>query len=317
MSKQTTYPTPPLWTLDQIEEDVELSIRLFRQERLEEPAESYLEAFDEIQETIETILESTTDLSQLHENALQILSDSNMLTGFRYLAGPPISRDDLLTIVDTNSLAPSTLKRNPELLNLVVSTIQIGLDRRRFPWVAEGREPTEKEKYAAIIASTALIATQRVATKRRTAGKTSQEELVRQSLVDIGFTEVKVVGNSIQTIIDAPQSGTFCREVLLGNQKADLVVGLWGNRIVPIECKVSNSSVNSIKRLNREAVGKGKDWLTEFGRRNVFPVAVLGGVFKSSNVFLAQESGLTIIWAHRLRDLINWIEIIRELYSER
>jgi len=316
MSRQLTLPSPPVWSNDQIERDVAQARALFRQERLEEPVEAYVEAFDAIRGSVEKLLADTGDLAQWDEKALQILSDPAMLIGVRYLAGPPISQDDLRTLVDAVSLSPSYLRQTPELVDLIVNTILTGLDRRRFPWVAEGRAPTESERHAAIIASAALIAAQRVATKRRSEGKSAQEELVREQLVALGFQEIVVPKMTIQTIANAPRPGEFCREVLLGNKKADLVIGLWGNLTVAIECKVSNSSVNSFKRLNHEAVGKAKEWVAEFGRRNVFPVAVLGGVFNPRNVHLAQDAGLTIIWGHRLVDLIAWIIAIRAA-SER
>ena len=88
-------------------------------------------------------------------------------------------------------------------------------------------------------------------------------------------------------------------------------MGLWDRRIMPIECKVSNSSTNSVKRLNNDAAVKATIWNHDFGTLNVVPVAVLGGVFNLNNLLQAQERGLTIFWAHRLIDLTNWIESTR------
>jgi hypothetical protein len=63
---------------------------------------------------------------------------------------------------------------------------------------------------------------------------------------------------------------------------------LWDRRIMAIECKVSNSSTNSVKRLNRGAAGKAEKWLHEFGALGVVPVAVLSGVYKLHNLVGAQ-----------------------------
>jgi hypothetical protein len=41
----------------------------------------------------------------------------------------------------------------------VIETVLIGLDRRRFPWVVEGRGPEASEREAAALASAALMAT--------------------------------------------------------------------------------------------------------------------------------------------------------------
>jgi hypothetical protein len=74
---------------------------------------------------------------------------------------------------------------------------------------------------------------------------------------------------------------------------------------------VSNSSTNSVKRLNNDAVVKAKTWIEEFGTSNVVPAAVLSGVFKVHNLHTAQAGGLTIFWAHRLAALTDFIESTR------
>ena len=39
-------------------------------------------------------------------------------------------------------------------------------------------------------------------------------------------------------------------ETLIGEHNADLVVGLHDERILALECKASNSEINSRKRIN-------------------------------------------------------------------
>ena len=97
----------------------------------------------------------------------------------------------------------------------------------------------------------------------------------------------------------------------MGSRKADLVVSLWDGRIMPIECKVSNSALNSVKRLNNDAAVKASVWLADFGTTNIVPVAVLSGVYALRSLEEAQERGLTLYWAHRLSDLVQWIESTR------
>jgi hypothetical protein len=303
--------TRTLWTAEELEADLIRSRNIFRRERLEEPLEEYLEAFEEVQTAMENLLEATVDLTMLDDEALEIVSDPDLLEGFRYLAGPPISLDDLKTLVDADSLAPANLRRDPGLVERLVQTIRAGLDRRRFPWISENRDATANEREAAILASAALIASQRVATSRRTLGKKSQEDQVRQALSDYGLREVIVPKREIFTLAQAPKPGEFCCEVTFGTRKADLVVGLWDTRIMPIECKVSNSSTNSVKRLNNDAAVKAEIWLKDFGTVNVVPVAVLSGVYKRHNLEEAQARGLTLYWAHRLGDLISWIDANR------
>lgn len=76
---------------------------------------------------------------------------------------------------------------------------------------------------------------------------------------------------------------------------------------MPIECKVSNSALNSVKRLNNDAAAKAAQWLDALGRNQVVPSAVLSGVFNKHNLQDAQNAGLTIFWAHNLKPLGRFI----------
>ena len=80
---------------------------------------------------------------------------------------------------------------------------------------------------------------------------------------------------------------------------------------MPIECKVSNSSTNSVKRLNNDAAQKAEVWRGDFGKFQITPAAVLSGVFKLHNLEDAQRRGLALFWGHQLDELTNWIESTR------
>lgn len=296
---------PPIWSDEQLESARVLAIAAFSKERLEEPLEDYLEAFDEYQGYVEEVLEATVDLTELDDTALDVLGDPKLLEVFRYLAGPPISEDDLKVLADARSLVRSTLEATPELVQRIASVVRQVLDRRRFAWVVERREPTEAERNAAVLASAALMAASRTQTRRRTLGKDQQEEMVKEALRNLGFSEV--ASRTIRTISHAPAPGEFCGESLLGTRKGDIIVRLWDDRVMPIECKVSNSATNSVKRLNNDAAVKATSWKTDFGLRQVVPSAVLSGVYKLHNLRDAQDRGLAIFWAHDLSPLTDWI----------
>jgi hypothetical protein len=296
---------PPKHDNDSLERERLASIELFRKERLEEPVEAYHELFDKFQGVVEDLLEQTVDLAALSESALGVLSNAELRDAFRYLAGPPISIDDLVVVAETTSLNPSILKDDPAALARIVQVVRDGLDRRRFSWVNEKREPKEAEKNAAIIASAALMATQRLQTDRRTSGKKQQEQHVEDTFVTAGLTKVET--RTINTLKDAPKPGEFCRESMLGKRKADFVLGLWDDRILAVECKVSNSATNSVKRLNNDAAAKAEAWRKDFGEVPVVAAAILAGVYKLHNLVDAQKRGLTLFWAHDLRGLMTWI----------
>ncbi|MGC1485073.1 MAG: XamI family restriction endonuclease [Candidatus Acidiferrum sp.] len=299
--------TPP-WNEERLQSERNRAQDIFRKERSQEPLEDYLEVFDQYQGAVEELLETTDDLSTLDESGLAVLTNPALLEAFRYLAGPPISRDDLKILSDA-VLSPGRLKNNTEMVKRLVEVVRAGLDRRRFPWIAEHREPTESERSAAVLASAALIATSRVGTSRRNVGKDRQEALVKQALIVAGMSLVP--NRVVKTITQAPRPGEFCTESLLGKRKADLIVGLYDQRIMAIECKVSNSATNSVKRLNNDAAAKAEVWLHEFGRANIVPTAVLSGVYKTHNLMTAQERGLTLFWAHDIATMIDWIQATR------
>ena len=296
---------PPIWSNDELEKDRLKAIETFSKERLEEPLEDYLEAFDEYQGYVEEVLETTIDLSELENTALDFLGDARLLEAFRYLAGPPISEDDLKVLAQARSLTKKKLETEPGLVQRLIDVVRQILDRRRFAWIFENREPTEAERNAAVLASAALIAASRTQTKRRTTGKNRQEDTVKEALRNLKLTEV--ASRTIRNISEAPAAGEFCGESLLGNRKGDIIVRLWDQRVMPIECKVSNSSTNSVKRLNNDAAVKAASWKTDFGLRQVVPSAVLSGVYKLHNLNDAQNRGLVIFWAHDLEPLTDWI----------
>ena len=302
---------PPVWTPAQLKEGSTASIEVFRKRRIEEPLEEYLDAFDRYQSVVEELLESTVDLNQLDAQLIEVVTDPKLLEALRYLAGPPISLDDLKIVADVEVVTPARLKGDLAMAKSIVEIIRNGLDRRRFPWVTAGREPTESERHAAVMASAALMATRRLETSRRTLEKGRQEEEVMAALEVAGLHRVHT--RRIQVLGDGPHPGTFCAESMLGQRKADIIVGLWDRRIMAIECKVSNSSTNSVKRLNNDAAAKAEAWRAAFGTVQIVSAAVLSGVYKVRNLEDAQRRGLTIFWSHDIPELINWIAATKPL----
>ena len=92
-----------------------------------------------------------------------------------------------------------------------------------------------------------------------------------------------------------------------GSDNADLIVRLDDDRLLAIECKGSNSEINSRKRLNKEAVHNARAWLGRFGSDQVVPAVALQGVFNARYVAEAQETPMAIFWGHRLDDLKTFL----------
>ncbi len=297
--------SPPRWTPEEFAQGVERGIELFRDQRLSEAREDYSSHFNEAQSAVEDLLELTTDLAALEEVGGQAIIDGGYLAALRYVAAPPVSDDDLETLSGVRESQYS----KPDMWPDVVDTIRTYIDSHRFPWVVDNHEPTEVERYAAIISTAAQLAAQKVETARRNEAKKEQESLVKEALRQANFEQVAT--REIRSSRAFPKSGEFCGESLVGKKKADVVVGLRDDRILAIECKVSNSKVNSTKRIN-DALGKAREWLEDFGVLGIVPAAVIAGVYNSGNLIAAQERGLTIWWSHdvptmNISAMIKWI----------
>jgi len=305
----STFLPPPRWSPHDLEREVASAVASFRREREQEPLDQYLAHVDDYLDAAEELIELTVDLTQLRERAVEVVTAEHLLETLRFAAGPFISMDDLRVIAQT-SLAPGRLRADPGAAERIVDSVLGALDRRRFPWIGEGREPSEAERQAAVLATATLMATERMRTLRRSEAKLTQESAVAGALTAAGFSQV-ASPRTIRTLEEAPGPGEFCAEVDFGGRKADLVVGLWDRRRMPIECKVSNSMTNSYKRVNNDAAVKAVSWLRAFGEDQVVPAAVLSGVFKPENLRTAQTAGLTLFWAHQLDELVRWIDRTR------
>ena len=298
---------PIQWTIEQLNEDTATGRNRFRAERLEEPLELYSEFFDAFVPIFERLIAQIGQLadSAPDPNVLEgIMNDADARMAFRYLTAPPISEDDLKTLANAK-MSATALRQDPEAARRLTDVVLHILDPKRFPWIVEDRDPKQGELRTATVASATLAAAQRVQTRRRNEAKSVQEKEVKQFLRDMGFAEV--ARRPISILRDAPDPGHFCLECKLGTSRADLVVGLHDRRVLAIECKASNSEVNSFKRINHEAVGKARSWIAAFGRSQLVPAAILTGVFNPDNLATAQSEGLALFWIHRLDDLQEFI----------
>jgi hypothetical protein len=175
----------------------------------------------------------------------------------------------------------------------------------RFPWLVEDRNSRRHEREAAIAWTAEVWAVEQLRTMRRTVSSRRQENAVVSALLKVGFeqhTGIRRLDN-----LDELPRGQFSREASLAGTKCDIPARLKDGRLLALECKVSNSALNSVKRLNRETGGKARTWRNAFGQP-VVAGAVLAGVFKLSNLLDAQEDyEVPIFWEHNLRPLQKFV----------
>jgi hypothetical protein len=299
--------SPRVWTEAELAAAAAVSTVNFRAERLQ-MVDEWKADFKETSGRFKKLIAALGDLmpSAVTDDALSAVFGDQLLDALRYLSGPPISEDDIQVLADVESTAPTRLQNDPAMARRIYDVVIRTLDPFRFPWVSAGRAPTTAERDAAILVSAALHSAQRIAATRRNDGKTEQENAVKDFLKAHCFKEVRT--RRINTIMHGPQAGEFSGECHLGDRKADIVVRLHDTRILAIECKVSNSSTNSVKRLNNDAAVKAGYWLDQFGTSQVVPAATLSGVFKTHNLVQAQNRGLFLFWAHDLAPLGAFID---------
>ncbi len=232
-------------------------VTAFIAERGKEGSTRYRQASAANRDLVRALFQATDDLLDFSSGAA--LADSpHLLAIARYLGGPPISGDDLDTLAEARVASRRQLDR--DLGSKAAAVIAASVDPERFPWLHERppRRPTDQERDTALRWTAGLKAAQEIAMGRRSESSARQEAAVRQLLERHGFTEVRA--RPIDVIGAGLAPGQFSREALVVGTRADVPVGLRDGRLLLIECKVSNSAVNSVKRLNRETGGKAQHW---------------------------------------------------------
>ena len=298
------------WTSDELLRDAQASRADFRARRLGEPLARYLDAFDATYPSLVPLVEQLEVAFAGDAKAMSLLGElwqsEQGRTLFRYLGAPPISTDDLQTLAETK-LGIAALRDDGAAAKRLLDVMRQIVDPRRFPWIAEGRSATPQELASAQFCTTALIASQRVQTLRRGDEQAAVEGAVKGMLVGMGWSAAARNLRGVQALLtDSPQPRTYMSQTNLGTSNADVIVRLDNNRLLAIECKGSNSEINSRKRLNKEAAQNARAWSERFGSEVVAAV-VLQGVFKARYVEEAQNTPMLVFWSHRLDDLRQFI----------
>jgi hypothetical protein len=230
-----------------------------------------------------------------------------LLDPARFMTIPQLSEDNLDVLGEDGKLAEIVVEFiNPE----------------RFPWVQAKRKPTQAEVESAVEATAELMAIQRVATAKRTAESKRQEEATRMALLKAGLTYIarkevqkrakdapsydKDKGIQNHNVRDLLGLGEFTSEFKVAGAKSDLPVLLPTGFFLPLECKVSGSGVNSIKRLIRETNGKRQSWRSESGQQP-YTGAVIAGVFEMTTLRTAQAENLLVFWEQELDALCEFV----------
>jgi hypothetical protein len=305
------HKTPPVWDDTDLAKRVQIELEAFVGRRLSEPASRYREHLRARKRAIRRLIRLLSPVDPHNPDITvirTILLDRDLHSALRYIAGPPISADDLAALVtrSTARLTKTSIKTDPKLANEILHLICGLADSERFPWLRDDRRPRPYELKQAIRATTSMHAAQTMQTERRSYGKVV-ESYLRQRLENMGFIRVATPNEGkITAPMHLPSKMTFYGECAVYGRRADLFIGLPDGRCVAVEAKDSNSVVNSVKRVLNDTAAKARHWHGKLGEM-IIPVALLSGVFGFENLRDAQASGLYLVWSHDLDSFTAWL----------
>lgn len=333
MTIPNTHPTPRLWTDDELAEQAQIALEEFVDRRLAEPGGKYVAHIKARRAALVRLFKKLSGVDPANptpELVRAIISDEEMFSALRYVAGPPVSEDDLGVLVtrSIDGFSRTALAGDDGLPVAVLKLICQLADPYRFPWIAAGRAPSKAEIRDAIAMTGVLHASQSLQTERRGYGKLVEQRL-QTRLTELGF--VKVSGGQTKrkkgtaaAVAEAtspayPKAGKitqpshhptfphFYGECTVYGRKVDLFIALKTGRMIALEAKDSSSGLNSTKRLLNDTAAKAKHYTAEAGK-NIISVALLSGVFKVADLIAAQKAGLYLVWAHDLDEFIEWVK---------
>lgn len=302
---------PQNWTDDEIVNDAARSKAKFVERRRAEVNEPslYLGEYEEAMRATKKLIRKLPDLVTVpvdKEELGKVIASEEEFAALRYLAGPPVSEDDLVTLIGS-PVNGRAVKRDQVLADKVASFFLLALDSKRFPWIAEGRAAKPIELRLAAASTTVAIASQRTQTRRRSLERAAIEGAVAKSLRKCGYVNKGRPKPDDVSYLSGLQPGEFLTNCNIGDHNGDFIIRLRDGRTLAVECKASNSELNSRKRVAKESERDADHWTKTLGGQVITAVA-LRGVFSPDLIKRTQETGMLIFWEHKLKDFEQFVE---------
>ncbi len=310
-------PRPPeRWTEDELKADAQIALQVhveLRRAAAEEEHRQYIELVERFQADASELLERTDNLRQITGDSLK---KRNVLELARYAAVPLISAGDLDNL--TGAKFGNWIKQksdrgtcpSDEEFAEAAAVIKPTLNPLLAPWIADGRAPTaaELERFAF---TTALVPASNVLTTlRRSESSSRQEEAIRAACKSAGYEPTKPPGALTDPINDMDPGTYSTASRKIAGDNMDVPIRMRSGhflKFVAVEAKVSNTAVNSRKRL-AEVMNKRSKWDNAGELYDFRTAAVLAGDFSLERLKEAQTSGVMIFWEHRLEDLTDFLK---------
>jgi len=185
------------------------------------------------------------------------------------------------------------------------------LDRERAPWLKSKRAATAVERDVFARATASIRAMGAIQTARRMESSARQEKSAREAARKAGYKAVIPPATLTDPIEEMPPGSYATASRRLAETNMDIPVRLpdghgTGLVFLALEAKVSNSALNSRKRL-LEVLRKRERWDASGKLYRFRTGAVLAGVYDVRRLTEAQDAGVFLFWEHRLADLTAFL----------
>lgn len=300
--------------------DIAQSVDLYNTWFMQFAPEAYRKERVTATEAVEAALQATDNLRNIATGLLR--QRPLVLKMLRMATAPPIARDRLSGLANVSKSLIKTMEdkgriprgsdaRLTEQLASMSGIIARLLDKDIFPWLGEGREPTDAEAHraATIVADRQCgAATDPIV---RNAQEQRQLAMIAQWLVARGYERIGIgMGATYQTM----PAGSFAFHLNVPGtlENGNLVNITVDAAIMPlestpgalpilIEAKSAGDFTNTNKRRKEEAT-KIAQLRRRHGREVTF-VLFLCGYFDGSYLGYEAAEGIDWIWEHRIDDL--------------
>jgi hypothetical protein len=306
--------------VDLWKEDVAKSVDYYNSWFLEFAPKAYRDTRAETAGKVATALELSDFLRQITSGVLA--AQPHILPILRMATRPPIARDRLIGLSGVNpSLVTSMEKKaivsarmsteNLEVeLNKIAYILNRLIDKDIFPWLEDGRDPTEPEKERAAVIIADRLCGMLADPIIRNAQEQRQLKLLGEFLESKGYTHVKPTKN---LTVDLMPAGTYSFRlnlpVIIGNEGKKINIPIdavikpkdVSRKPILFEAKSAGDFTNTNKRRKEEAI-KYAQLKTTYGADTPF-FLFLCGYFDSGYLGYEAAEGIDWIWEHRLSDL--------------
>ncbi len=308
---------PHLW-----KKDIAESVDLFNKWFLRFAPAAYRETRVKTTDQVRDALRLTDDLRSITPTTLG--NNPSVLQVLRMSTAPPLARDRLiglayasknlvLSMEERSRLPPKMATEAVERdLKSICSILGRLLDREIFPWLEEGKAPTDAERYRASTIVADRLCGAVADPIVRNAQERRQLKLIGDFLSGRGYLQKQLSSGAPLTAMEA---GTFAFRVNVSVRGARTTVNIPIDVVVQpkrpkksgipvlVEAKSAGDFTNPNKRRKEEATKIHQ--LRETHGRDASLVLFLCGYFDSGYLGYEAAEGIDWVWEHRIDDLVK------------